>query len=65
MEDVVSSGGAIIDAANMLKSDGIVTETAICVLDRQTGGFENLREVGINLISLLRADEIDNSSNKQ
>ena len=65
VEDVVSSGGAIIDAANMLKSDGIVTETAICVLDRQTGGFENLREVGINLISLLRADEIDNSSNKQ
>ena len=38
VEDVVSSGGAILDAVGMLRSDGIAVDTAICVLDRQTGG---------------------------
>ncbi len=64
VEDVVSSGGAIIEAANMLRSDGIAVDTAICVLDRQTGGLGNLREAGIKLISLLQAREIDEASNK-
>ena len=65
VEDVVSSGGAVIDAAIMLRSDSIAVDTAICVLDRQTGGPANLREAGIQLISLLQAHEIDEASNKQ
>jgi len=58
VEDVVSSGGAIIDSANMLKRDGIHVDTAICVIDRQTGGAERLHESGINLVSLLRASDM-------
>ncbi len=43
VEDVVSSGGAILDAVSMLSRDGIETREAICVIDRQSGGAEALR----------------------
>jgi len=59
IEDVVSSGGAIIDAANMLRNDGIEVTKTICAIDRETGGKENLEEVGIKLIGLLTATELD------
>ena len=58
VEDVVSSGGAILDAAGMLREDGIAVETALCVIDRETGGKEKLAKAGIRLISLLRASDL-------
>ena len=59
VEDIVSSGGAIIDAARMLRGDGITVDTAICVIDRETGGKEKLIQSGIRLISLMTASELD------
>jgi orotate phosphoribosyltransferase len=59
IEDVVSSGGAIADAAKKLRDDGINVDTAICVIDRETGGRELLRDIGIHLLSLCKASEID------
>ena len=48
IEDVVSSGGAIIDAFNMLKADGLAPTAAICVIDRETGGREALSAIGLD-----------------
>lgn len=59
VEDVVSSGGAIIDAARMLRNDGIEVHTALCVIDRESGGKEKLKEQGVELLSLLRVSELD------
>lgn len=59
IEDVVSSGGAIIDATKKLRSDKIEVETAICVVDRQTGGKEILSDNGIKLISVLTREDLD------
>lgn len=61
IEDVVSSGGAIIDATNMLRKDGIQISKVMCVIDRETGGFENLEEIGVELISLFKQSEIEKS----
>jgi len=61
IEDVVSSGGAIIDSVNMLRSDGIKITKALCVIDRETGGYEKLQENGVELISLFKQNEIDKS----
>ena len=44
VEDVVSSGGALIDALSKLKADGMVPEIALCVINRQSGGAEALQE---------------------
>lgn len=61
VEDVVSSGGAILDALAMLKSDGIEPIKAICVIDRETGGTEALQERGVLLQSLFTMSEIENA----
>lgn len=53
IEDVVSSGGAIIDALKLLRADGLQTGLALCVIDRQSGGVEALAAQGIELKALL------------
>jgi orotate phosphoribosyltransferase len=59
VEDVVSSGGAIIDAMTKLKADGMVPEIALCVIDRQSGGAEALQAAGLALKALFSFEEID------
>jgi len=58
IEDVVSSGGAIIDQLKLLTQDGIKPTAIVCVIDRQTGGFENLSKVGYRLDSILKMEDI-------
>jgi orotate phosphoribosyltransferase len=59
VEDVVSSGGAILDTLKMLRADGINPMIALCVIDRETGGFEALQAEGIELRSLLTMSQIE------
>jgi len=60
IEDVVSSGGAIIDALAKLRADGLEPEAALCVIDRETGGKETLAAAGLELKALLTFSEIEN-----
>ena len=59
IEDVVSSGGQILATSEMLRSDGISVEFAICVIDRQMGGAEALLAAGIQLSSVFTMQEIE------
>lgn len=59
VEDVVSSGGAIVDALKKLNADHLVPDAAICVIDRQTGGKEALNAVGLPLLSLFALAQIE------
>ncbi len=59
VEDVVSSGGAIIDALQMLQADGLSPVAALCVIDRETGGAEALAEVGLPLKALFTFAQVD------
>lgn len=59
IEDVVSSGGAIIDAACKMRNDNIKIDLAVCVIDRETGGKEKLEEHDIKLVSLLTRKDLD------
>lgn len=61
IEDVVSSGGQLLATAEMLRSDGIAVDAAICVIDRQTGGSGALLSAGIRLLSLFTMEEIENA----
>jgi orotate phosphoribosyltransferase len=61
VEDVVSSGGAIIDTLKMLRGDGIEPLAAICVIDRESGGTENLANVGLRLSALLTMSRIESA----
>lgn len=61
VEDVVSSGGAIIDALSKLKSDGLTPSGAICVIDRGTGGKEALASNGLVLQSLFTLSQVEDA----
>jgi len=49
LDDVTTSGKNIIDAAGAIRAEGGVVEDAVVLLDRQQGGVENLRKIGIKL----------------
>jgi orotate phosphoribosyltransferase len=59
IEDVVSTGGAILDALKKLRSDGIFPSVTLCVIDRETGGKETLAKEGIELRSLFRMRDVE------
>jgi len=59
VEDVVTSGGQIRLSASDLRDLGASVVGAICVVDREEGGSENLAEDGIVLQCLFRASELE------
>ncbi|OIR14861.1 orotate phosphoribosyltransferase [mine drainage metagenome] len=59
IEDVVTSGGAILDALAMLAADGLRPTAALCVIDRQTGGGETLSKAGLVFRALLKQAELE------
>ena len=58
LEDVVTSGGAALDAVEALREAGLTCETAVCVVDRQEGGSEEMALHGVKLRPLYVAEEL-------
>lgn len=59
VEDVVTSGGAALDALEAARAAGIDVACALCVLDREAGGGEALAAAGAPLHALLGRDDLD------
>jgi len=54
IDDLVTSGGGIIETANFLRANaGLEVKDALVLLDRQEGASEQLRAQGFNLVSIL------------
>jgi orotate phosphoribosyltransferase len=49
VEDVVTSGGAVVDACRALRAEGAEVAVAVCVIDREAGGPANLAGIGVEL----------------
>ncbi len=58
VEDVVTSGGAILDAASELRARGAILGPVICVIDRESGGREKLAVEGLELSALYTMSEL-------
>jgi orotate phosphoribosyltransferase len=58
VEDVVTSGGALVESVEALREAGLVVHTAICVVDREEGGVDALARHDVRLRRLFRASEI-------
>lgn len=52
IEDVVTSGGQVIESIHQLNQLGAIVNKAICVIDREEGGSENLQKIEVNFASL-------------
>ena len=58
VEDVVTSGGALIEAVQALRQAGLTVRTAVCVVDREEGGVPALADKGVELRPIFRAAEL-------
>jgi orotate phosphoribosyltransferase len=58
VEDVVTSGGALLESVEALRDAGLVVRTAVCVVDREEGGADALARHAVRLRPLFRAAEI-------
>jgi orotate phosphoribosyltransferase len=58
VEDVVTSGGAAIEAVEALREAGLECRTAVCVVDREEGGTDELARHGVRLRPLFRAGQL-------
>jgi orotate phosphoribosyltransferase len=58
VEDVVTSGGQLVESIEALRSLGADVAHALCVIDRQEGGAERLRDAGVELRALFRRRDL-------
>jgi orotate phosphoribosyltransferase len=61
VEDVVTSGGAILDGARELRARGAILGPVLCVIDRESGGNDNLAADGLTLHPLFTMSELNAS----
>jgi orotate phosphoribosyltransferase len=64
VEDVVTSGGRVVASCRDLRNGGATVEHALCVIDRQSGGPEALKDIGVELRPLFTMEELDRAGTK-
>jgi orotate phosphoribosyltransferase len=60
IEDVTTSGGSVIESIRILKRNNAILDKVIVVVDRENGAKEKVRDLNLELISLLSKSEILN-----
>ena len=58
VEDVVTSGGALLQAVEALREAGLHVCAALCVVDRQEGGREAIAAAGVPFAALFTTAEL-------
>jgi orotate phosphoribosyltransferase len=58
VEDVVTSGGALLGAVEAVREAGLVVRTAVCVVDREEGGADALARQAVRLRPLFRVKDL-------
>ncbi len=60
IDDVATTGGSIANAITALRAEGFRVETAIVIVDRESGAREKLSGMGVSLLGLTRLSIIRN-----
>jgi orotate phosphoribosyltransferase len=58
VEDVVTTGGAALEAVGALREAGLRVSTAVCVVDREEGGVDAFARQAVRLRPLFTASEL-------
>ncbi len=61
IEDVVTSGGQVIESCRQLRDRGADIAAVLCVIDREAGGRENLAAEGLDLRALFTMSQLRES----
>lgn len=58
VDDVATTGKALIEAKEALDKAGILAEEAIVIVDRQEGASDNLSKAGLKLLSIFNKQDL-------
>ncbi|MBO4295817.1 MAG: orotate phosphoribosyltransferase, partial [Desulfovibrio sp.] len=58
LEDVVTTGGSLLKACQRIEGAGLKIVAVCCILDREEGGREKLKEAGYELKALFTRREL-------
>lgn len=58
VEDVVTSAGAAVESVAVLRDAGLRVSTAVCVVDREEGGVDELARHAVRLRPLFTASQL-------
>lgn len=58
LDDVVTRGGSLVRAAEVVREAGAEIQRVVTILDREAGGAEALARAGLSLASLFKLDDI-------
>ena len=58
VEDIVTSGGALLESVAAVREAGLVVRTAVCVIDREDGGADALARLAVRLRPLYRVKDL-------
>ena len=59
IEDVITTGGAVLNAAAALREQGATVMTVVCAIDRRVPGQDQLTTHGITVRSVMTKDLLD------
>jgi len=59
IEDVVTSGGQVVESCAALRELGASVAVVLCVVDREAGGRENIARAGMELRSLFTTSTLE------
>lgn len=62
LEDVVTTGGSVLEAARALREFGAEPTAVMCLVDREQGGREAFREAGLPFFPLLTFEDLELSA---
>lgn len=62
VDDVITTGGSALKAAQVSKEIGLDVVLALCLVDRQQGGKEAFEKIGVKMNSVFTIDEFLNES---
>jgi orotate phosphoribosyltransferase len=58
IEDIVTSGGQVLEAADCLKDLGLVIQKVIVIIDREEGGREVITNAGLKMDALFTTTDL-------
>ena len=62
VEDTVTTGNSTLEAIEQMRQAGFDIEHAVCVVDREAGGADNLAEAGVALHSIFTLSDLLNEA---
>ena len=59
IEDVITTAGQVCTSVTQMRELGLQVQDVVCVIDRQQGGRENLKDIGCSLAPVFTLDELE------